>query len=62
MVTGARGVPGEVAPNHVDLEQKQDLGAATIPLQRMEGETALEQAASQTFATQELVRVQMVNF
>jgi len=55
MVTGALGVLGEVAPNHVDLEQKQGLGAATILLQGMGGDIALDQAAPQDLATQDLV-------
>ena len=33
MVSGAHGVPGGAALNHVVWEQEKDLGAATIPLQ-----------------------------
>ena len=51
MVTGDLGVPGGAAQNHVDLEQEQDLGAVIIPLQGMEGDTAVEQAAPQDLAT-----------
>ena len=60
MVTGALGVLGEVAPNHVDLEQEQDLGAATILQQGMGGDTAVDQAACQKLATQELVIMVMI--
>ena len=42
MVCGDLGVLGGPALNLVSLEQEKDLGAATIPLQRMEGETALD--------------------
>ena len=56
MVTGDLGVPGGAAQNHVDLEQEQDLGAVIIPLQGMEGDTAVEQAAPQDLATKELVQ------
>ena len=56
MVTGALGVIGEVAPNHVDLEQEQDLGAATIPQQGMEGNTAMDQTVRRDLATLKLVQ------
>ena len=57
MVSGDLGVPGSAAQNHVVLEQEKDLGAATILLQVMEGITAVDQAARQELATQELVQV-----
>ena len=57
MVIGDLGVPGGAAPNHVDLEQGQGLGAATILQQEMEENTALDQAARQEHATQWLVQV-----
>ena len=57
MEAGALGVPGGVVPKHVDLEQENDLGDATIPLQVMEGNTALDQTARQKLAIQELVQV-----
>ena len=57
MVTGALGVPGGAALKHVGLEQEQDLGAAITRLQSMEGDPAVDQAACQELATQELVQV-----
>ena len=59
MVTGALGVPGGAALNPVDLEQEQDPGAATILQQGMEGDTAVDQAALQEVATQEVVQVSL---
>ena len=57
MVTGALGAPGEAALKHVELEQEKELGAVTIPLQSMGGDTALDQAARQELATLQLVQV-----
>ena len=57
MVSGDLGVPGGAALNHVVLEQEKDLGDAIILFQGMEGNTAVDQAARQKLATQELVDV-----
>ena len=51
MATGVLGVPGEAAQNHVVLEQEQDSGDATILLQSMGGDTAVDQAVCQKLAT-----------
>ena len=59
MVTGAHGVSGGVALKYVVREQEKDLGAATIPLQVMEGNTALGQTLCQDLAIQELVQVKV---
>ena len=56
MVIGDLGVPGGAALKHVDLEQEQDLGAATILQQGMEGNTAMDQTVRRDLATLKLVQ------
>ena len=60
MVDGDPGLPGGAALKHVVLEQEKDQGAATILLQRMEEDPALDQAVCQELATQELVQVNYI--
>ena len=55
MVTGDSGALGEVAQNHVDLEQDPDQESVTILLQSEEGRTAMAAAQSGTPATPILV-------
>ena len=57
MVTGELGAPGEAALKLVGQEQEQDLGAATIPLLRMEGGTAVDHLVQQKLATIKFVQV-----
>ena len=57
MVTGGLGVHGGAALNHVGLEQEKDLETATILLQIMGGNSAVDQAALQELVTQALVQV-----
>ena len=55
MVTGDLGAPGEAALKLVGQDQEQDLEVATIPLLKMEGETALDHLVQQKLATVKLV-------
>ena len=51
MVTGDLGVLGDTALCLLAVEQEQDLGAATTPLLRMGGKTAVDHLVHQKLAT-----------
>ena len=57
MVTGDLGVLGDTALCLLAVEQEQDLGAATTPLLRMGGKTAVDHLVHQKLATVEFVQV-----